>query len=412
MNQYTSCRHELTPHPEVGATCTKAGNSAYWECKKCHAYFSDEKGVSEITENSWVISANEHDLEPIVEVKATCNSEGMKEHYKCKICGALFTDKDGKNETTEDALKTEKTNEHKFENGKCTVCGAIDPNYKEAVTPVITPDPEKSDIVYIPVIIPEEPDTVTKTELNKDGSVTTTTKTKNEGGTVTESTVREWKNGDKNVTEIIKDENGKVISTLTETVRISKKGTKTEKTDIQKADGYHSSSSVKTYKSGKEVTSSSTSFANGAKQAYTETKNADGTLTRKVMDTNTKGKSTLTVTTKNLVKTVTKYKVTGEGKIRLTSIKTEGDTAIIPKTVTFDGEKNMIVSLGKGLFKGMEGIREIYIYAENLKKIYAGAFDSVPADAKFYIKATDANLKKIVRMIKKSGFGRVDYTKI
>ena len=118
------------------------------------------------------------------------------------------------------------------------------------------------------------------------------------------------------------------------------------------------------------------------------------------------------MTTKNLVKTVTKYKVTGDGKIRLTSIKTEGDTAIIPKTVTFDGQKNMIVSLGKGLFKGMGGIKEIYIYAENLKKIYAGAFDGVPADAKFFIKATTTNCKKIVRMIKKSGFGKVDYTKL
>ena len=306
-----------------------------------------------------------------------------------------------------------------------------EPNYNPA--PVIT-------------YIPEEPDTVTDTVINNDGSATTTTKIKNEDGTISESTVREWKNGNKNVTEIIKDADGKVLSTLTETVRISKRGTKTEKTDIQKADGYHSSTSVKTYKSGKEVTSSSTSFANGAKQAYTETKNADGTLTRKVMDTNTKGKSTLTVTTvvwgdddsvidgssenigssgvttsnsgevtenkKKLIKAVTKYKVTGDGKIRLTSIKTEGDTAIIPKTVTFDGEKNMIVSLGKGLFKGMEGIKEIYIYAENLKKIYAGAFEGVPADAKFYIKATAINCKKIVRMIQKSGFGKVDYTKI
>ena len=317
------------------------------------------------------------------------------------------------------------------------------------------PKPQPDPVIPTPVVtsVPEEPDTGSKTVTNKDGSTTTTTKTKNEDGTITESTVREWKNGDKNITEIIKDADGNILSTLTGTVRISKKGTKTEKTDIQKADGYHSSSSVKTYKSGKEVSSSSTTFANGSKQAYTETKNADGTLTRKVMDTNAKGKSTLTVTTvvwgeddsdtsgtdssnngndgttspdgdktssnsgdstnnRKLVKTVMKYKVTGDGKIRLTSLKTDGDTAIIPKTVTFDGEKNMRVSLGKGLFKGMAGIKEIYIYAENLKKIYAGAFNDVPADAKFYIKASATNCKKIARMIQKSGFGKVDYTKI
>jgi len=118
------------------------------------------------------------------------------------------------------------------------------------------------------------------------------------------------------------------------------------------------------------------------------------------------------VNTGKLVKTVTKYKLTSKGSIKLTSLKTDGDMAIIPKTISFDGKKYMVVSLGKKLFKKAEGIKEIYIYAENLKKIYAGAFDGVPADAKFYIKATTTNCKKIVRMIKKSGFGRVDYTKI
>ncbi len=275
-----------------------------------------------------------------------------------------------------------------------------------------------------PVVTPE-PEFTSVTEENKDGSVTTTTKDKNDDGTVTQSTVREWENGDSNKTEIVKDSEGNVISSLFEIVRVSKKGTRTENIDESRADGYHINSSVKTYKSGKTISSVSTTFCNGAKQVYKETKNADGTMTRKVMDTNTKGKSTLTVTTvarnestdgedtsDKLVKTVAKYKVTGEGKIRLTSLKTEGDKVIIPKTVTFDDKKNMIVSLGKNLFKGMEGIKEIYIYAENLKKIYPGAFEGVPAGAKFYIKATTANCKKIARMIKRSGFVKVDYTKI
>lgn len=39
------------------------------------------------------------------------------------------------------------------------------------------------------------------------------------------------------------------------------------------------------------------------------------------------------------------------------------------------------------------------------------AFEGVPEDVKFYIKANATNCKKIVRMIKKSGFGKVDYTK-
>ena len=260
------------------------------------------------------------------------------------------------------------------------------------------------------------PYTTYKKETNKDGSITTTATTYYEDGSITELVEREWvkgkKKGRKNTKETVMDPDGKVISVIMETISFSKKQTKTETKDIKLADGYSFSSTVKTYKSGKQIYRFSETLESGVKQEYAETKKPDGTLTRKVMDTNTKGKSTLTVTTKELVKTVTKYKVTGDGRIRLTSFKTEGDTVIIPKTVTFNGKKYMIVSLGKNLFKGMEGIKEIYIYAENLKKIYAGAFNGVPADAKFYIKATTTNCKKIVRMIRKSGFGKVDYTKI
>ncbi|MBR5943372.1 MAG: hypothetical protein IKZ94_00310, partial [Lachnospiraceae bacterium] len=274
---------------------------------------------------------------------------------------------------------------------------------------------------------------------NPDGSITTTTTTYFEDGSITELVEREWvkgkKKGRKNTKETVMDTNGKTISTTMETISFSKKQTKTETKDIKKADGYSFSSTVKTYKSGKQVAKVSKTLESGVKQEYTETKNPDGTKTRKVMDTNAKGKSTLTVTAvawgeadsagtsdntgafgtatkQKLIKTVTKYKVTGEGKIRLTSLKTECDTAIIPKTISFGGKKYMVVALGKKLFKKAGGIKEIYIYAENLKKIYAGAFNGVSADAKFYIKATATNCKKIVRMIRKSGFGKVDYTKI
>ncbi len=297
------------------------------------------------------------------------------------------------------------------------------------VTPTIEPVKEQKQYPYL-----------IKTVVNNaDGSITTTTTTYFEDGSITELVEREWvkgkKKGRKNTKETVMDPEGQTLSQIMETISFSRKQTKTETKDIKKADGYSFSSTVKTYKSGKQITKVSKTFENGLKQEYTETKNPDGTKTRKVMDTNAKGKSTITVTTvvwgeadsagtsdnngssvtetkKKLIKTVTKYKVTGDGKIRLTSLKTEGDTAIIPKSISFDGKKYMVVSLGKKLFKKAEGIKEIYIYAENLKKIYAGAFDGVPADAKFYIKATTTNCKKIVRMIKKSGFGKVDYTKI
>ena len=53
--------HDLTAHPAVAATCTEAGNSAYWSCSVCGKFFSDAEGTTEIAENSWVIAALGHD---------------------------------------------------------------------------------------------------------------------------------------------------------------------------------------------------------------------------------------------------------------------------------------------------------------------------------------------------------------
>ena len=80
--------HSMTPHAAAAATCTKAGNNAYWYCDRCEKYFSDANGNTEITENSWII------------------------------------DKLG----------------HNFVNGVCTRCDEKDPDYVE---PEPEPEPEK-----------------------------------------------------------------------------------------------------------------------------------------------------------------------------------------------------------------------------------------------------------------------------
>ena len=40
--------HKMTPHTAKAATCTEAGNVAYWHCDVCNKNFSDEKGTSEL----------------------------------------------------------------------------------------------------------------------------------------------------------------------------------------------------------------------------------------------------------------------------------------------------------------------------------------------------------------------------
>lgn len=52
--------HSLTAHAAVAATCTEAGNSAYWSCAECVKYFSDANAENEIEANSWVIPATGH----------------------------------------------------------------------------------------------------------------------------------------------------------------------------------------------------------------------------------------------------------------------------------------------------------------------------------------------------------------
>ena len=42
----------MTAHAAVAATCTTAGNSAYWYCSGCEKYFSDEAGTKEIEEGA------------------------------------------------------------------------------------------------------------------------------------------------------------------------------------------------------------------------------------------------------------------------------------------------------------------------------------------------------------------------
>ena len=89
--------HTLTPHAAVAATCTTAGNSAYWECTSCHKYFSDANGKTEIAANSWVIPAS-HTLVAHAAVAATCTTAGNSAYWECSVCHKYFSDADAKTE--------------------------------------------------------------------------------------------------------------------------------------------------------------------------------------------------------------------------------------------------------------------------------------------------------------------------
>ena len=172
--------HTLTAVAKVPATCETAGTSAHWKCEVCGKLFSDAEGktettlekltipatghaygapvwkwnddftasatftcgnddshvekvdatvTSEVTEGSCEVGgtrtytakvtfegkeytdtktepvpAKGHTLTAVAEVPATCETAGVRAHWKCEVCGKLFSDAEGKTETTLEKL--------------------------------------------------------------------------------------------------------------------------------------------------------------------------------------------------------------------------------------------------------------------------------------------------------------------
>ena len=143
--------HTLTEVPEVPATTEAEGVMAHYECSVCKKLFSDAEGKNEVTAEDLVIpmlhvhtpgeaeqedivpatckeagSYNlvvrctecgeiissdpktiemlDHNIELVEEVPATKTVDGVKQHYKCTMCGDLFLDKEGTQPVTAEDL--------------------------------------------------------------------------------------------------------------------------------------------------------------------------------------------------------------------------------------------------------------------------------------------------------------------
>ena len=92
--------HKLTKTDAKAATCTEAGNEAYWTCSGCGKYFSDENGINEIEKDSWVLKTLGHDMTKTDAKEATCTEDGNNEYYTCSRCGGVFKDEVGTQATT------------------------------------------------------------------------------------------------------------------------------------------------------------------------------------------------------------------------------------------------------------------------------------------------------------------------
>ena len=101
--------HTMIMTEAKDATCTEAGNKAYWTCNTCHKVFSDEHGETETTVADMTIQAKGHTMTKTEAKDATCTEDGNKEYWTCSTCHKVFSDESGEIETTIEAMTIKAT---------------------------------------------------------------------------------------------------------------------------------------------------------------------------------------------------------------------------------------------------------------------------------------------------------------
>ena len=126
--------HSLTKTEAKAPSCTEAGNQAYWTCGTCGKLFADAEGKVEITLADTVIPAAGHTLTKTEAKAATCTEAGNQAYWTCGTCGKLFADGEGKTEITLDSTVLPALG-HDYKDGVCTRCHGKDPDYVPPTDP-------------------------------------------------------------------------------------------------------------------------------------------------------------------------------------------------------------------------------------------------------------------------------------
>ena len=161
----TDCQHtNATEVAAVPATCTAAGNSAYWSCPDCGKYFSDAAFTTETTLEAVTIPATGHTpgaytcnedgthtytcsvcSEPVTEnctavevetIPATCTSCSSTD-YECSVCGGAWT------------VTGTEYGAHNWVNNACSVCSLTRNSYVK-VADVTTLKDGDGIVIYYP----------------------------------------------------------------------------------------------------------------------------------------------------------------------------------------------------------------------------------------------------------------------
>ncbi|MDO4344614.1 MAG: Ig-like domain-containing protein [Eubacteriales bacterium] len=121
--------HSLTHHEAVAATCTTAGSAAYYGCSRCKKYFSDAAGTKELAASDLTTAALGHSPTYHAAVAATCTTAGNVAYYSCSRCKKYFSDAAGTKELAASSLTTKALGHsmtyHKAVAATCTTAGNV-----------------------------------------------------------------------------------------------------------------------------------------------------------------------------------------------------------------------------------------------------------------------------------------------
>ena len=126
------------------ATCTESGLTDGEKCSVCGEIIKEQTEIPALGHKSEVINGK----------PAACTEKGLTDGEKCSVCGTVI-----KTQTEIPALG------HKFENGVCTVCKSMDPDYKLVLNTdsKLLLDLDKKSITTLPVSV----NGMTASELRK-----------------------------------------------------------------------------------------------------------------------------------------------------------------------------------------------------------------------------------------------------